>query len=66
MIPNKRKSESFPLDDLKVNKSFNAGDYSVELSKRLGAKIAYYNNTRKPKRFCQRKVKGKILIYREK
>jgi hypothetical protein len=66
MIPNKRKSSTFPLDDLKINKSISICGYSAENSKKIGSKIAYYNKTRNPKRFVQRKIKNLIVIFREK
>jgi len=62
-IPKSRKSSKYPLDDLKVNESYEVGKYSVEKCRSIGGVLGYYNKTRE-KHFVQRKVNNKILIYR--
>ena len=63
-IPKSRKSEKYPFDDLEINGFFDVGEYTVKKGKHFGGVIGYYNNTRSPKKFVQRKIKGQILVYR--
>jgi len=69
MIPNKKSNTKKPFNSLKTNEHFDVGEYSVELMRKMGAHLAYYNNTRANKRFVQRTIlidNIKIIrIYRE-
>ena len=65
-VPQERKSEMYPFDELLLNESFDAGEYTKERSQKMGGVLGYYNRTRTNKKFVQRKMNGKLFIFRKK
>jgi hypothetical protein len=67
MIPKKQSGRKvkYNLKSLGIQESIDAGKFSRDLMLKVGSCLYYFNRQLRPKRFVQRKVNEKILIYRE-
>ena len=66
MIPKAKTARRyFFFDTLEIDEYEIMHEYTDSRSMHIGSVIAYYNKTRSPKRFVQRKVEGMIRIYRD-